>query len=221
MAVDWTLIGGIAVAVSGAVFWIATQYNIIRTKNIISGIVKSAVKNLEDMVEIRFNSMRQEIEKSLEAKILVLQQGLDQDQIQKSLEGQINGLWEQLRQDLGQTFVQVQNETLESVKKYYASTKSAEVRGLMAELNDLSPDIAQYIDGVKGEFAKGDLDPAKLAALKILDRKVPEKYAADHPFEAMILDLGKAKALEFINQGQQGIKSGKGNKQLSLNPYGQ
>jgi hypothetical protein len=221
MPLDWTWIGGIVVAVSGAVFWIATQWNIIRTKNKISETVRKAVKNLEGMVEERFTAMKSENERSLETKILELSKGLDQTTIQKGLEGQINGLWEQLRVDLGQTFIQVQDQTLESIKKYYASTKSAEVRGLMAELNELSPDIAQYLEGVKGEFAKGDLDPKKLAALKILDRKVPDKYAAEHPFEAMILDLGKAKALEFINQGQEGIKSGKGNKQLSLNPYGQ
>lgn len=181
------LIAAISV-ITAAAFWIVTQWNVIRTKNI---LVKRAEKSWTD-VRTELDTRFIQLETLIETKIKSIPiPDLDLEPIKADLRTSLDGL----RNDLAATFDQMKGDITTSVVKTYASQKSAATRQLQKELKTLTPGI-EALEGEVMAQLQDQIDPTAMIMQQIMTQDVTEEFAETHPIETLMLRAGKAEFLK-------------------------
>jgi hypothetical protein len=194
---DSLIIAGIGVAVA-ALFWIVTQWNIVRTKTILLKTQIEMRDHAAKLINEQFSRMEglldqkiQAMETRINGAISLAMEQIDIPEFDLNpIQQMINAQGQQLKADV-----------LESSSQAFNGMLSGQARALQGQLKPYD----ELLDNVGGEIMSElaqRATPLDLAKAEILGTKVSDKYAKEHPAAAMLIKAGKIQMMQMLDSGQ-------------------
>jgi hypothetical protein len=205
---DPTVMIAVLGVVMAAAFWIVTQWNVIRTKNILLKFSQKSKQDATDLINGQFARM----ETLIDDRIVAMEQRIN---------GAMSRAMEQIdipeipKIDLQPIYdaisaqgVSLKADVIDSCSQAFRGMQSGAARALQGQLGQYD----ELLDNVGGEIMSElaqRATPLDLARAEILGTKVSDKYAKEHPAAAMLIKAGKIQMMQMLDAGQiPGIPAG-------------
>lgn len=212
-----------------AIFWIVTQWNIVRTKRELLKFQKEARDHASKLIEEQFAKMDQVIEGKLrilnipkidELDLLIGKRidaielpeipAFDPAPIVNEMTVRVNAMLEAQGEEL-------KAKVLESTKMSFKAMQSGLTRGLQRELGNLEGPIDEFASEIL-EQATASMNPTDMMMAQIMNMDVSDKFAKDNPLATLALRYGKMGLLKGISEGAlPGMPAGKGLSNQQVN----
>lgn len=214
---ETTLIAGMGVALA-ALFWIVTQWNVIRTKNILLKFSEKSKSDANKLINDSFVKM----EATLNEKIQQLSTSINNSvpdltslesmndglsELRESLERLPQTINEAVAGQLNLAIPIIQENIVASMDAKLKSVKAVEAHKLNAALRQFGAQVDEStgeIEGALAEQMSQGADPVQMALMKMLATPIPERLAEENPLMAQMFQLGKAQAVQMFNNSPTG-----------------
>jgi hypothetical protein len=210
------MVGGVLLA---AVFWIVTQWNVIRVGKQLKAVQADAREHADQVINQTFQRM----EATIDSKISQIRipeipevDDIDFTEAVNTIEARTRGLFTEFGTAL-------KAEILEASKASAMALQSGFIRSLNRELGALDGDLTDLAEGTIAELAQS-ADPMDLLAGEIINTRPSKAFQKDHPVATLMLSQGK---MQFIQQmrelraAQQGISTQKAvATSIKTSPFG-
>ena len=198
-----------------AVFWIVTQWNIIKTKNVLLKFQAEARSNASDLITAQFQRMEGMLDQKIkginipkldELDLLIGKRldlidipeipAFDMNPMIDELTNRVNGIMAAQGENL-------KTQVLESSKMSLNALKSGLTRGLHKELGELEGPLDDFAEGLMQDAA-ASMNPQAMVMSEIMNMNVSDKFAKDNPLATLALRAGKMALLKGMSEGGLG-----------------
>jgi len=183
-----TLIAVLGVLIA-AMFWIVTQWNVIRVGRQLKAVQSEARAHADQVISSAFQRMEETIDAKI--KTIVIPEVDDVDFTEA-----INTIEARMRGALAEQGELLKLQVLEASKASAMALQSGLTRSINRELGALDEDLTNLAEGTIAEIA-GSADPMDLLAGEIINTRPSKQFQKDHPVATLMLSQGK---MQFIQQ---------------------
>ena len=215
-----TIIAIVSVGTAAA-FWIVTQWNIIRTKNVLLKFQTEAREHAANLITAQFSRMEtliSALETRLNGAISLEMEQIDIPEVdlpalRAALTADLQGL-------LASQGDSLKTQVLESTQASMAAMKSGLTRGLHKELGALEGPIDEFAEGLLQQAA-ASMAPQDMLLAQIMQMDVSDKFARDNPLATLALRYGKMGLLKGVTEGiMPGVGQAPAATQVRTSPFG-
>lgn len=198
-----------------AVFWIVTQWNIIKTKNVLLKFQAEARSNASDLITAQFQRMEGMLDQKIKGinipKLdeidLLIGKRLDMLEIPEiptfDMTPMVDELTNRVNGIMAAQGDNIKAQVLESSKMSFKAMTSGLTRGLHKELSGLEGPLDEFAEGLMNEAA-ASMDPQQMVMAQIMNMDVSDKFAKDNPLATLALRYGKMGLLKGMSEGGLG-----------------
>jgi hypothetical protein len=213
-----TVIAGMGVLIA-ALFWIVTQWNVIRVGRQLKAVQAEAREHADQVINQAFQTMGTLMDTKIsQIRIPEIPEVEDIDFTQA-----IDTIEARMRGALAEQGELLKAQVLESSKASFMAMQSGLTRGLHRELKEFEGPLDELAENYIAEAA-ATMNPTDALMAQIVNQDVSDKFARDQPLATTAFRVGKmaiVQQLQAMRGAQQGISTQKSvGTAVKASPYG-
>jgi hypothetical protein len=210
-----TVIAGMGVLIA-ALFWIVTQWNVIRVGRQLKAVQAEAREHADQVINQAFQTMGTLMDQKISQIRIPEMEEIDFTEAVNTIEARFRGA-------LAEQGNALKTEVMEASKASAMALQSGFVRSLNRELGAVDGDLTELAEGTLEQLAQ-TADPMDMLSAEIINTRPSKQFQKDHPVATMMLSQGKLQFIQqmkLLREAQQGISTQKSvGTAVKTSPFG-